>query len=84
MKYYVFLPDMATVMELYNLIKAENIKATLAPTPREASHCCGVAILYDNGEDKKRIKEIVEENNIAIDDFWQCENKDDPNRMKFC
>lgn len=84
MKHYVLLADTKTVMKLYDLVKKAGVKATLAPTPREASHCCGVAILYENKEDRSIIEKVIEENEITIDAFWDSENKDNPNRFKFC
>lgn len=83
-KHYVFLENSKLVFELSKLIKKEGIKSTIAPTPREADHCCGICIIYENLNEKERIKTIADENNILIDDFAELENRDDPNRNKYC
>lgn len=83
-KYYVFMPDSQSAMMLNEILKKENIKSTLVPTPREAAHCCGVSILYSNLEDMEKINQIALKVNISIDGFWNCDNKDDPNRNRFC
>lgn len=84
MKYYVLLPDSMNAMSLYQAMEKNGIKSTLAPTPREADHCCGVCILYYDEKDKDKIKRISQELSIKIDEFYICENKDNPNRYKFC
>lgn len=78
------MPDSEKAMAIYKEIKLKGIKVTLAPTPREADSCCGVCILYFNGEDKDKIQEIVDNTQIEINKFWECENTDDPNRNRFC
>ena len=56
----------------------------MVPTPREADHCCGIAILYENEEDREKIQKIAEESDIKIDTFFDTESKIDPNRGRFC
>ena len=42
-QYFVFFKNS---IDAYNLLqKLDKIEKTLAPTPREASHCCGVCII---------------------------------------
>ena len=84
MKHYVLVSNSMDAMALYQAMEDKKIKSTLAPTPREADHCCGVCILYYDENDKDMIKKISEELTKNIDDFYSCENKDDPNRYKFC
>ncbi|NEZ47542.1 DUF3343 domain-containing protein [Clostridium niameyense] len=62
-KYYVLFPSHTEGMKLNNLLKRDNIKHTIVPTPRELSKSCGICIMY-NKEDEKRIMEIVENNNV--------------------
>lgn len=80
---YILFKDVENGKKLYDLIKNNSIKATIAPTPRVLDICCGISILYDNIEDKPKIEEIIKENNIEIKGFHQIERDIDPNRMKF-
>lgn len=56
----------------------------MAPTPRMADACCGVAILYYNANDKMIIEETAKTTNTHIKKFLDCENDNNPNRNKFC
>lgn len=80
---YILFKDVENGKKLYDLIKNNSIKATIAPTPRVLDICCGISILYDNIEDKPKIEEIIKENNIEIKGFHEIERDIDPNRMKF-
>lgn len=83
-RYYVLLPNSNEAMKLYQQIKKAGIKSTVAPTPRNADHCCGVCILYDDYNDRDKICAVAKEINCVIDKFWETENDFDPNRNKFC
>ena len=80
---YILFEDVKNGQKLYSLIKENNIKATIAPTPRVLDVCCGISILYDNIEDKEKIEEIIKENEIVIKGFHEIERDIDPSRMKF-
>lgn len=80
---YILFKDVENGKKLYDLIKNNSIKATIAPTPRVLDICCGISILYDNIEDKPKIEEIIKGNNIEIKGFHEIERDIDPNRMKF-
>lgn len=80
---YILFKDVENGKKLYDLIKNNSIKATIAPTPRILDICCGISILYENIEDKPKIEEIIKENNIEIKGFHEIERDIDPNRMKF-
>ncbi len=81
--YYLLMPDSPSTMKLQEHLLKEGIKSTLAPTPREADHCCGVCILYRNPDDKVKIQEVLEREGIASDGFWEGEDRRDPKRNKF-
>lgn len=81
-KRYVFFKNS---IDAYNLSqKLDKIKKTLAPTPREADHCCGVCLIFENEEDKEYIEKTAKELGIVLEGFWEHEDNIDPNRMKFC
>lgn len=84
MDYYIFFRDAKNGQELYNLMKKENIKCTIVPTPKTEDHCCGISILYYDKNDILLIKQLIEENNIEILKFYEKKRDINPNRMKFC
>lgn len=83
-KHYVLLGESNATMTLYSYLRDLGIDCTLAPTPRSADHCCGVCILYFRHKDKDCIEECAKQANVKIDLFYDVENEDDPNRLKFC
>lgn len=84
MNYYVLFNDVDNGMKLYNLLKMAKISVTIAPTPREASKCCGISLLFKNKDDIPFIKECIAENNININKFFEMESNINPRRDKFC
>lgn len=80
---YILFEDVENGKKLYNLIKEDSIKATIAPTPRSLDKCCGIAILYDDINDKEKIETIIKENNIQIKGFYEIDRDINPDRMKF-
>lgn len=79
--HYVLLQNSALAYNLYK--KLENIEVTMAPTPRDADHCCGIAILYKNEEDREKIEEIAKKEGIKIDAFFTKDDDSDVNRNRF-
>ena len=67
---YVFLPDTASVMALYEVVHGASIRCTIAPTPREADHCCGVCLIFEDDTMQNKIRELAEAHAIPIDAFW--------------
>lgn len=83
MRHYVLFPDVTNAQRLYDILKAEGIKCTFAPTPREADKCCGVCVLFQNEDDKEKITALISDNGIRILKFFDGQSGD-PERMKFC
>lgn len=84
MEYYVIFPNVENGLRLNELLKAEKISVTIAPTPREATKCCGISLLIKNKNDIPVVKKIVDDNGIEILDIFEAENKRDPMRNRFC
>jgi putative Se/S carrier protein len=84
MEYYVIFPNVENGLRLNELLKAEKISVTIAPTPREATKCCGISLLIKNKNDISVVKKIVDDNGIEILDIFETENKRDPMRNRFC
>jgi len=83
-KHYILLPDSAAAMKLYALMNEQGLNCTPAPTPRNADHCCGISLLYEDASWQPRIQQLADKKGIPIDAFWECRNTDDPDRMRFC
>lgn len=84
MVYYVLFNDVENGMKLYKLLKAAEIAVTIAPTPREASKCCGISLLFKNKEDIPSIQECIANNNIEINKIFEMESKINSKRDRFC
>lgn len=84
MEYYVIFPNVENGLKLNELLKAEKIPVTIAPTPREATKCCGISLLIKNKEDIPAVKRCISDNNIDILDIFETVNRKDPMRNKFC
>ncbi|MBF1294853.1 MAG: DUF3343 domain-containing protein [Parvimonas sp.] len=84
MLYYIFFKDTKSGQELYKLMRENEIKCTIAPTPKTEDHCCGISILFYDIEDKALIEKLILENGIEILKFYEKEKDINPDRMKFC
>ena len=82
MLYYIFFKDTKNGQELYQLMKENGIKCTIAPTPKTEDHCCGISILYYNIEDRELIEKLILENKIEILKFYEKEKDINPDRMR--
>ncbi|WMJ76175.1 MULTISPECIES: DUF3343 domain-containing protein [unclassified Sedimentibacter] len=83
-EYYVIFPNVDNGLKLNELLKAEKISVTIAPTPREATKCCGISLLIKNKNDIPTVKKIIEDNNVEILKIFETVNRRDPMRNKFC
>ena len=81
-RHYVLFPDVTNAQRLYELMKGAGLRCTFAPTPREADRCCGLAVLYEEAEDRPRIEAMIAEGDVEILRFFEAEPVD-PGRMKF-
>lgn len=82
-KFYVLVENSELAMKLYTLIKEIGIKSTIVPTPREADHCCGLAVYLYNGNDTDKVEKIALENEIVIDNIYISTKEFDTKRNKF-
>lgn len=81
--YYVLFPNHDNAMRLYREMKENGLKCTIAPTPREASKCCGISLLVKK-EDLDQIRQIVKEKQIEILQIAEIKKDIDPNRDRYC
>lgn len=83
MEYYVLFPNHNSGLQLYNKLKSLKIKATITPTPRRASTCCGISLLVLE-KDVEDIKTIVAEEKIEILKIEALPKISSASRDKFC
>ena len=81
--YYVLFPNHYNGMRLYREMKENGLKCTIAPTPREASKCCGISLLVKK-EDLDQIRQIVKKKQIEILQIAEIKKDIDPNRDRYC
>ncbi|MFR6221313.1 MAG: DUF3343 domain-containing protein [Anaerococcus sp.] len=83
MKYFILVENAMIATELLEILRKEKIKATLAPTPRQASHACGVSVYLYNEEDLEKIEPLAKENKIKIDEIFESNLDFNTKRNKF-
>lgn len=83
MKYFILVENAMIATELLEILRKEKIKATLAPTPRQASHACGVSVYLYNKEDLEKIEPLANENKIKIDEIFESNLDFNTKRNKF-
>lgn len=83
MKYFILVENAMIATELLEILRKEKIKATLAPTPRQASHACGVSVYLYNKEDLEKIEPLAKKNKIKIDEIFESNLDFNTKRNKF-
>lgn len=83
MKYFILVENAQIATDLLTVLREEKIKATLAPTPREADHACGVSVYVYRQSDVEKIKPLAEKNNILIDQIYESDVDFNTSRNKF-
>lgn len=83
MKYFILVENAMIATDLLEILRKEKIKATLAPTPRQASHACGVSVYLYNEEDLEKIEPLAKENKIKIDEIFESNLDFNTKRNKF-
>lgn len=83
-EYYILFPSVDNGLRLSELLKEAQIMASITPTPREASKCCGISLLIREKSDLPAVKKCIEDNQIDIIDIFELPIKRDPTRDKFC
>lgn len=83
MKYFILVENASIATKLLEILRKEKIKATLAPTPRQAIHACGVSVYVYNKEDVEKIEPLAKKNQIKIDEIYKSDLDFDSKRNKF-
>jgi ribosomal protein L7Ae-like RNA K-turn-binding protein len=64
-RFYILFPSYTEGMKLESILRKNNIKYTIVPTPRQLSVSCGISIMY-NEEDGHKIIKLIDENDVNI------------------
>lgn len=64
-KFYILFPSNTECMRMEHILKKQEIKYTIVPTPRELSETCVTSIMY-NKRNEGKIKILIEMNGINI------------------
>lgn len=83
MQHYVIFPNHDNGMRLYQELKKQGIQATISPTPRAVSKCCGIALMIRK-EDIPAIEKCVEEKGIEILRITEIAKDVNPKRDRYC
>ncbi|QQY79277.1 uncharacterized protein DUF3343 [Keratinibaculum paraultunense] len=71
-KHYILFPNYSQGLKLEVLLKQNNIKYVISPTPRKLSTSCGISIMY-NKKDEEVIKDIIDKNSVEIKGLFTIE-----------
>lgn len=83
LQHYVLFPNHDNAMRLYKELKALGVRATIAPTPRVLSTCCGVSLLVEE-KDIDAIRACIKEHGIEILKIEAIERDINSRRDKYC
>ena len=73
--WYILFPNHHQGLRLNRVLKEQEIKNTIAPTPREASTSCGISLIVLEG-DLPFINKIIEGNRIIIEKIVRVPKKE--------
>lgn len=79
----MLFPNHEAGLKLYKDLKSQGIKCTITPAPREATTCCGIALLIDN-QFIAKTKAIIEETEAIIERTIFLPKRKNALRDKFC
>lgn len=81
--YYVLFNNHTNGLKLHKILRSRGLVATISPTPRSLSKCCGVSLIVDEGELDK-VRQAIRENDVEILGI-ECIEKDiNDNRDVYC
>ncbi|QZY54366.1 DUF3343 domain-containing protein [Crassaminicella profunda] len=72
---YILFPSHTDGLALEKVLKSNEIKYTIVPTPRDLSKCCGISIKIDPDQ-KEKIEGLIQKNpDIKIEGIHTVERK---------
>lgn len=83
MQHYVIFPNHDNGMRLYQELKKQGIPATISPTPRAVSKCCGISLMIDE-KDVAAVENCASQHNIEILQIAAIDRDLNPRRNRCC
>lgn len=80
---YLLFEDVPSGMALYRLLKESGFRLTIAPTPRQATGCCGVSVLLEDPEEETRALALAEEHGLPVRGVFRVETDYNPKRDRY-
>ena len=80
---FILFNTSAEGMFVYSRLLEEKLDITIAPTPREASKCCGVAVLIRKDSHVPIARQIIEDENLPILSWYVREDGYNTKRDKY-
>lgn len=81
--FYILFDNHENGLRLHKLLRSAGLSATISPTPRSLSKCCGISLIIEENE-IEQINKIVKENSIEIIGIESVEKDINPNRDRYC
>lgn len=81
--YYVLFNNHTNGLKLHKVLRSKGLTATISPTPRSLSKCCGVTLIVDEAE-LEEVREAIRENDIEILDIEYIKKDVNNNRDVYC
>ena len=81
--YYVLFNNHTNGLKLHKVLRSKGLTATISPTPRSLSKCCGVSLIVDEAE-LEEVREAIRENDIEILDIEYIKKHVNNNRDVYC
>ena len=70
-------------MEVYNRLLEEGFSITIAPSPREASSCCGISVLLKNPDEVEDAKNLLTEEGFKVMGWYKRDKPYNTSRDKY-
>ena len=80
---YVLFSSHTDAMQLYELVRANDLGARISTTPRQARSSCGVALLISCDE-ALAVEGTARRNGVPIEGIVPLPNQINPNRDVYC
>ena len=81
--YYVLFNNHTNGLKLHKVLRSKGLTATISPTPRSLSKCCGVSLIVDEAE-LEEVREAIRENDIESLDIEYIKKDVNNNRDVYC
>lgn len=82
-QYFILFPNHFEGLRLHKELKSRGVKATITPTPRRASSCCGISLLVTE-EYIEAAKSVIKTSGVQVEGIFK-ERRSTPEVWnKFC